>query len=48
MAQHYDPAYSKSRDVHEHEVIATLDTDRLDNSGQAQLASRIAELISER
>lgn len=46
MIEHYDPSYAKSRRIDEREVIATVQTDRLDESGQERLADQIAGTIN--
>lgn len=45
MVEHYDPAYAKSRRIDSRAVIATLDTDDLDETSQERLADRIAAVI---
>ena len=44
--QHYDPAYAKSRAEHDHDVIGTVQADRLDDSGQDQVAASVAALVN--
>ncbi|SMY07003.1 tRNA 2-selenouridine(34) synthase MnmH [Flavimaricola marinus] len=47
MEQHYDPAYAKSRTVHDHEVLDVLRADSLDHAGQDALAAQIEARLSE-
>jgi tRNA 2-selenouridine synthase len=42
MVEHYDPAYAKSRQAHERNVLATISADGLDADGQERIADRIA------
>ena len=46
MGQHYDPAYAKSRRAADHDVLAELVTDTLDDAGQDRLVSEILPLVS--
>lgn len=48
IEQHYDPAYAKSRAVHRPDIIATVETETLDDDGQNRVADRIATLVSGR
>ncbi len=45
MADHYDPAYAKSRANHRHDVIATLHTETLDREGRAALTEQIKQIL---
>ena len=46
MVEHYDPSYAKSRRIDEREVMATVQADRLDESGQERLADQIARTVT--
>ncbi len=46
--QHYDPAYAKSRAVHDHDLFGTVLADALDNAGQDQVAAAVAALVKGR
>lgn len=46
MVDHYDPAYSKSRAVHERPLLARLEAARLDAEGREDLAARIEGVLS--
>ena len=45
MADHYDPAYAKSRANHRHDVIATLHAETLDREGRAALTEQIKQIL---
>lgn len=45
MEQHYDAAYAKSRAVDEHEIIADLTSETLDEAGQNTLVAAILKVI---
>ncbi len=46
MAEHYDPAYAKSRKVDQREVLAAFTASDLFEGGQERLADQIAKLIN--
>ncbi len=46
IADHYDPAYNKSRNIHDHEVVAKFTAAKLDKTGLDQLADDIASYTS--
>ncbi|WP_439154054.1 tRNA 2-selenouridine(34) synthase MnmH [Yoonia sp.] len=46
MTQHYDPAYTKSRRIDTHTVIATVQAQTLDDAGQARAADALLKAIS--
>lgn len=46
MAQHYDPAYAKSRQNTDHVVLADLQADNLNATGQEALAAAILQLLN--
>lgn len=48
MAEHYDPAYARSRATHAPATLATVAAAALDDTGQERLADRIAALVSDR
>ena len=45
IVDHYDPSYAKSRSVHKPTVIASLQSDTLNDEGQAILTARVAEIV---
>ena len=45
MADHYDPAYAKSRANHRHDVIATLHAETLDREGRAAMTEQIKQIL---
>lgn len=45
MEQHYDAAYAKSRAADEHEILAELSSETLDEAGQNTLADAIVKLL---
>lgn len=45
MEQHYDAAYAKSRAVDEHEILAELASETLDEAGQNSLADAIVKVL---
>lgn len=45
MVDHYDPAYTKSRAVHEPNVIATIDAGALNDAAQTASAAAISDVI---
>lgn len=45
MEQHYDAAYAKSRGADEHEILAELSSETLDEAGQNTLADAILTVI---
>ena len=47
MAQHYDPAYAKSRALHDGQTLARVYTETLDSAGQELAADRILSLLHE-
>jgi len=47
MAQHYDPAYTKSRRIVEHGVLADVASETLDDKGQERLVAAILPLVSD-
>jgi tRNA 2-selenouridine synthase len=46
MAQHYDPAYAKSRQINDLPVLGDVHSDTLDDAGQDRLVAAILPLIS--
>lgn len=46
MAEHYDPAYERSRARHDSPVVATVDAGELDEVGLARAAERVAEAVA--
>ncbi|WP_299945559.1 tRNA 2-selenouridine(34) synthase MnmH [uncultured Ruegeria sp.] len=47
MAQHYDPAYAKSRKAQRAEVIAHIDAPSLDDAGLSAMAVRIEKILGQ-
>ncbi|WP_209503280.1 MULTISPECIES: tRNA 2-selenouridine(34) synthase MnmH [unclassified Ruegeria] len=47
MEQHYDPAYTKSRQSRPAQVLASLDVETLDNAGLSNAAARIESLLDQ-
>lgn len=47
METHYDPAYARSRARSGGTILATLESDRLDEDGLERLAERVAKMVSE-
>lgn len=47
MVQHYDPAYRKSRAAHDRQIVATLHASDLAAPDRADLAQKIACIVSE-
>ena len=45
MVDHYDPAYAKSRKIDEREVLANVNVDTLDDTGQERAADGIAAAL---
>lgn len=45
IVDHYDPSYAKSRSVHKPTVIASLQSDTLNDEGQTSLTARVAEIV---
>ncbi|MFQ1699360.1 tRNA 2-selenouridine(34) synthase MnmH [Loktanella agnita] len=45
VAEHYDPAYAKSRRIDTRDVIAVVAAGRLDDAGQDHAADRIAAIV---
>lgn len=47
MEQHYDPAYTKSRQSRPVQVLASLDVETLDNTGLSNAAAQIESLLDQ-
>ncbi|MBQ2262425.1 MAG: tRNA 2-selenouridine(34) synthase MnmH [Loktanella sp.] len=47
MDQHYDPAYAKSRQAADHDLLAEVQSDWLDDAGQESLVTEIMPLVSD-
>ncbi len=45
IVDHYDPSYAKSRSVHKPTVLASLQSETLNEDGQASLTARVADIV---
>ncbi len=45
IVEHYDPAYSKSRAIHVPDVLATIETEKLDQKAQKITAQQVADIV---